>query len=880
MRKALSRSSLQWTFFLVFILYVSSSFAIPKIPFNVGILLDKTWNTTNVSFSSVNLQPVILSTHGLGFEEIVTQGCHKFSAKKIVSLIGPEGGLVGGVGQTIAQHFSIPYIGLGMRVNKMHDKHVNLSPTISAQAEAIIGLAIEFGSPCIGIFMSSQDPAGISHEIRKKANSLTLKFNINEVMVGRSVQEYDFLAISREALVMNRSGYCIVVLECGKSMATFIQQVTDSLGIPLGKFLWVTFDDKNLTPQDDVKNVPVGILWMRLSYNWIDLVTDGLRLVDKTLQSQQWTLNSSTVNTSCLQPVTSWIDSKLFFRKMIEQSFVGKTGALSLSSQGQRQTVPYDILRMSINPQGQKFWEEVGSASSTSVHLSSNFWTKNFSHPASNLIRMTTIEDDPVIIVSKGVLKDSEDCTLSQLCIRFERVKIPGTNKTQIQRLRKCCIGYAIDILEHLKKDLGFNVELYFVEDGFYGGYDPKTKTWNGLINELIQGKADMTLTTLTINEVRSRVIDYSNAFLYGETKIMLGQGKKTVNVIEMGFLAPFDTNLWLVSLLAINVTLVVVWLIERFSPYGHFNTHKGRLKYIFDASACMSFIWSSVFKLQLDSVNPRSVSARTTSAVFAFAMLILISTYTANLAASLVTTESQKVSEIRDKKFTDKSSGFKFATLKHSSTEMVFSHSSDPEMRRIYQNMKPYQVLTYAEATQKLNSGELDAFIDDSPFIDLTASKQPDCSFKIVGHAITMHGYGFAFPKNSKWTTPISQLMLKYERRDYFRHLRKKWFTGVCDNSKEAQSKAYRMEFQHFSGLFLVSSIAFVICFALLIVEVFLNRCRRKILTTYNLKQSPNSVRELTGTNLAVIRLSVEALTDNVKAADRRSSTSTTMTI
>lgn len=199
-------------------------------------------------------------------------------------------------------------------ISFQYENHVNLSPPVSAQAEAIIGLAIEFGSPCIGIFMSSQDNVGIAHEIRKKATSLTLKFHINEVMVGQSVQEYNFLTISKEALVMNRSGSCIVVLECGKSMATFIQQVTDSLGIPLGKFLWVTFDENNLNPQDNVKNVPVGILWVRLSYNWTDLVTDSLRLVDMTLQSQQWKLNSNTVNASCLKPATSWMDGKLFFR--------------------------------------------------------------------------------------------------------------------------------------------------------------------------------------------------------------------------------------------------------------------------------------------------------------------------------------------------------------------------------------------------------------------------------------------------------------------------------------------------------------------------------------------------------------------------------------
>lgn len=120
MKKAYSMSSIQWTFMFALLEYVSSSLAIPKAPYQVGILLDKTWNASNLSyFSNVNLQTVVLSTHELGFENIVTHGCRKFAGKKIVTLIGPEDGLIGGIGQTMARHFSIPYIGLGMRVNKM-----------------------------------------------------------------------------------------------------------------------------------------------------------------------------------------------------------------------------------------------------------------------------------------------------------------------------------------------------------------------------------------------------------------------------------------------------------------------------------------------------------------------------------------------------------------------------------------------------------------------------------------------------------------------------------------------------------------------------------------------------------------------------------------
>lgn len=337
---------------------------------------------------------------------------------------------------------------------------------------------------------------------------------------------------------------------------------------------------------------------------------------------------------------------------MIRQTFNGKTGIINFTSDGQRTTSSYQILRMSSNKKSGKHWEEVGTATNMNIHLKSEFWEINGSYASSHVVRMVTSPDDPVVTVSRETLKPNEKCTLSQLCIEYKHIAIPGTNRTQLQEIRKCCIGYVIDILELLKKDLGIHVELYFVEDKYYGAYNSTTKTWNGMVNDLVQGKAEITLTTLTIKEIRSRAIDYSVPFLYGETKIMLGKKVKSLNMIEFGFLTPFDTYLWLVALLVINVVLVVVWLTDRFSPYGHYRSHRGRRRHVFDIPACMSFTWSSVFKLELDSnASPRSVSARTTSAVFAFAMLMLVSSYTANLAASLVTTTDVQVTTIKDKK-------------------------------------------------------------------------------------------------------------------------------------------------------------------------------------------------------------------------------------
>ena len=42
-------------------------------------------------------------------------------------------------------------------------------------------------------------------------------------------------------------------------------------------------------------------------------------------------------------------------------------------------------------------------------------------------------------------------------------------------------------MLEQIKRMVGFEYRIRLVRDGFYGALDPDTKTWNGMIKELIE---------------------------------------------------------------------------------------------------------------------------------------------------------------------------------------------------------------------------------------------------------------------------------------------------------------------------------------------------------------------------------------------------------
>lgn len=48
--------------------------------------------------------------------------------------------------------------------------------------------------------------------------------------------------------------------------------------------------------------------------------------------------------------------------------------------------------------------------------------------------------------------------------------------------------GLCIDLLHSLHATLGFSYEVHLVADGNYGGQDPRTGRWNGIMGEIIEG--------------------------------------------------------------------------------------------------------------------------------------------------------------------------------------------------------------------------------------------------------------------------------------------------------------------------------------------------------------------------------------------------------
>lgn len=108
--------------------------------------------------------------------------------------------------------------------------------------------------------------------------------------------------------------------------------------------------------------------------------------------------------------------------------------------------------------------------------------------------------------------------------------------------------GYCVDLLIKISNICGFNYTIKLVEDGLHGAL--VNGKWNGIVNEMIEKKADLAVAGLTITYQREQVIDFTKPFLNLGISILYKRPQKnTPNLFS--FLSPLSIEIWLYMLAA-----------------------------------------------------------------------------------------------------------------------------------------------------------------------------------------------------------------------------------------------------------------------------------------------------------------------------------------
>ncbi|MEE6475930.1 hypothetical protein FKM82_010902, partial [Ascaphus truei] len=309
--------------------------------------------------------------------------------------------------------------------------------------------------------------------------------------------------------------------------------------------------------------------------------------------------------------------------------------------------------------------------------------------------------------------------------------------------------GYCIDLLRELASILGFTYEIRLVEDGKYGAQDDATLQWNGMVRELMDHKADLAVAPLAITYAREKVIDFSKPFMTLGISILYRKPNGT-NPGVFSFLNPLSPDIWMYILLAYLGVSCVLFVIARFSPYEWYNPHPCNpdSDVVENNFTLLNSFWFGVGALmqQGSELMPKALSTRIVGGIWWFFTLIIISSYTANLAAFL--TVERMESPIDSADDLAKQTKIEYGAVQDGATMTFFKKSkiSTYDKMWAFMNSRSQSVLVKSneEGIQRVLTSDY-AFLMESTTIEFVT--QRNCNLTQIGGLIDSKGYGVGTP-------------------------------------------------------------------------------------------------------------------------------------
>ncbi|XP_034410256.1 glutamate receptor ionotropic, kainate 3 [Cyclopterus lumpus] len=380
--------------------------------------------------------------------------------------------------------------------------------------------------------------------------------------------------------------------------------------------------------------------------------------------------------------------------------------------------------------------------------------------------------------------------------------------------------GYCIDLLTELANVLGFTYEIRLVPDGRYGSQDEKGQ-WNGMIRELIEHRADLAVAPLTITYMREKVIDFSKPFMSMGISILYRKPNATNNGF-FSFLNPMTPDIWVYILLAYLGVSCVLFVIARFSPYEWYDAHPCNpgSDVVENNFTLLNSFWFGVGSLmqQGSELMPKALSTRIIGGIWWFFTLIIISSYTANLAAFL--TVERMDSPVDSADDIAKQTKIEYGVVKDGATMTFFKKSKVSTFEKMWAFMssKPSTSLVKSieDGIQRVLKSDY-ALIMESTTIDYITRR--NCNLTQVGGIIDSKGYGIGTPIGSPYRDKITIAILSILEDGRLHMLKEKWWSGSSCLDEERHETG-PMGIQNLGGIFIVLASGLVLSVFVAIAE------------------------------------------------------------
>ena len=310
-------------------------------------------------------------------------------------------------------------------------------------------------------------------------------------------------------------------------------------------------------------------------------------------------------------------------------------------------------------------------------------------------VRAVTILDEPYTYKDDLIYDPiNKQCSVGIKCKYRPPPKAYPSNATAWKM--SCCIGYVVELFQMILTDLDLEIDLYLVEDGKYGIENHANKTWDGMVGDLVNGKADLAVAAITITRARLRKIEFTLPWAEGYLGVLVKPSIWNINFLNFEFISPLGDDLQLMLWATVIGVMCVVCVMENVTAYytssqskivkvtcntsnrtenvidntssraenvtpnfihkienticnkgkqskyimhkrshrtnDYYTNCKSRMEGCYSPYESMSYIGGVFLQRDLGGANPKKSGSRVASIIFAFSMVVVITTYTALL--------------------------------------------------------------------------------------------------------------------------------------------------------------------------------------------------------------------------------------------------------
>ncbi|XP_035300143.1 glutamate receptor ionotropic, kainate 1 isoform X7 [Cricetulus griseus] len=325
--------------------------------------------------------------------------------------------------------------------------------------------------------------------------------------------------------------------------------------------------------------------------------------------------------------------------------------------------------------------------------------------------------------------------------------------------------------------------------------------------------RADLAVAPLTITYVREKVIDFSKPFMTLGISILYRKPNGT-NPGVFSFLNPLSPDIWMYVLLACLGVSCVLFVIARFTPYEWYNPHPCNpdSDVVENNFTLLNSFWFGVGALmqQGSELMPKALSTRIVGGIWWFFTLIIISSYTANLAAFL--TVERMESPIDSADDLAKQTKIEYGAVKDGSTMTFFKKSKISTYEKMWAFMSSREqsalVKNNDEGIQRVLTTDY-ALLMESTSIEYVT--QRNCNLTQIGGLIDSKGYGVGTPIGSPYRDKITIAILQLQEEGKLHMMKEKWWRGNgCPEEDSKEASALGVE--NIGGIFIVLAAGLVL--------------------------------------------------------------------